>query len=703
MLDILRNITKRFFYGISIVILLWSFLVIGPPSITSTRSIFAINECDKYAIDKGSIFTDSKLCADPCEDSTTAAPATTPNTPGSVFILGDSIGQGITGPLGTALGAGWSASGNTRVGRPLSEGITEANKGEAGLKSAKYILVILGTNNLGNSTNEADISTLMSTLKAQNSGAKVYWLKANVTRSDLKDKVAPYNQLLQASGANLIDNTVALSADGVHPADYTQLAGSVSQVLKGGTPTTPTQPGSSSAQDLAKQMLSNTNITYWTNNGVNTRDVVVALSEGKKAYTTAANATNKEADINVNILKFIIEVAGSNKIMVNALTDKSHSNGSNHYKGLAVDLDNNGGNSAPTSVLDPVAAKYGGTRNSETTHWHYDFTTSVDTTTTTAPAPAPCCSTGQSSGATTTNSTGAENLQAFVDKYGKMAFETGKKYGIPYEAILGQGSVESANGNSTLTKEAFNFFGIKAGSAWKGPVWTGKTGEENADGSGYTVTAAFRSYPNAQAGFDGYGEFITTNSRYKNALNYPSNPEQYIIELKKAGYATDTAYVNTITRATQQATNYIKSKNMFPPSSEVVFDTAPPSPTGSSGGSGGSDCKTGETTQPTGDGSVESNKQIAKNLLIQKGLSDTEWQCLDKLWTRESGWRQDADNPSSSAYGIPQALPGEKMASAGADWKTNPLTQINWGLGYIEGRYQTPCGAWAHSESVGWY
>ncbi len=69
----------------------------------------------------------------------------------------------------------------------------------------------------------------------------------------------------------------------------------------------------------------------------------------------------------------------------------------------------------------------------------------------------------------------------------------------------------------------------------------------------------------------------------------------------------------------------------------------------------------------------------------------------------ESGWRVDADNPSSSAYGIPQALPGSKMASAGADWATNPVTQIRWGLGYIADRYGSPCSAWSFKNGNGWY
>ncbi len=96
-------------------------------------------------------------------------------------------------------------------------------------------------------------------------------------------------------------------------------------------------------------------------------------------------------------------------------------------------------------------------------------------------------------------------------------------------------------------------------------------------------------------------------------------------------------------------------------------------------------------------------RDIARALLGEFGFSSDQFGCLDSLYTRESGWNPTADNPSSSAYGIPQALPGSKMASAGADWATNPVTQIRWGLGYIQDRYGSPCGAWAHSESVGWY
>jgi hypothetical protein len=85
------------------------------------------------------------------------------------------------------------------------------------------------------------------------------------------------------------------------------------------------------------------------------------------------------------------------------------------------------------------------------------------------------------------------------------------------------------------------------------------------------------------------------------------------------------------------------------------------------------------------------------------GWGGDQFSCLVSLWNKESGWNYQAYNRSSGAFGIPQALPGNKMATAGADWQTSAATQIAWGLGYISGRYGTPCGAWSHSQSVGWY
>lgn len=98
-----------------------------------------------------------------------------------------------------------------------------------------------------------------------------------------------------------------------------------------------------------------------------------------------------------------------------------------------------------------------------------------------------------------------------------------------------------------------------------------------------------------------------------------------------------------------------------------------------------------------------SNRALGYQLMIEFGYPEDQWAYLDALWQRESGWDHLADNPTSSAYGIPQSLPGSKMAVVGSDWRTNPETQINWGLAYIGARYGTPQKAWEHSEAVGWY
>lgn len=100
--------------------------------------------------------------------------------------------------------------------------------------------------------------------------------------------------------------------------------------------------------------------------------------------------------------------------------------------------------------------------------------------------------------------------------------------------------------------------------------------------------------------------------------------------------------------------------------------------------------------------SVAAAKATGKNMLAGYGWS-SHWSALEALWNRESGWRWNADNPTSDAYGIPQALPGSKMKSAGADWKTNPATQIRWGLGYIKGRYGTPTAANNFQRKNNWY
>lgn len=91
-------------------------------------------------------------------------------------------------------------------------------------------------------------------------------------------------------------------------------------------------------------------------------------------------------------------------------------------------------------------------------------------------------------------------------------------------------------------------------------------------------------------------------------------------------------------------------------------------------------------------------KKYALDVIGQK-----QFNCLEPLWDRESHWNYRAHNKSSGAYGIPQAVPGSKMASAGDDWRTNPITQVIWGLKYVNGRYGSACGAWNFWKSHHWY
>ncbi|NUP74501.1 MAG: hypothetical protein HOQ07_07615 [Sinomonas sp.] len=94
---------------------------------------------------------------------------------------------------------------------------------------------------------------------------------------------------------------------------------------------------------------------------------------------------------------------------------------------------------------------------------------------------------------------------------------------------------------------------------------------------------------------------------------------------------------------------------------------------------------------------------FANSQIGNYGWGGSQFQCLLQLWTRESSWITDATNPSSGAYGIAQALPPSKYYSSGSDWLTNYRTQILWGLGYIQDRYGSPCAAWSHEVSIGWY
>lgn len=111
-----------------------------------------------------------------------------------------------------------------------------------------------------------------------------------------------------------------------------------------------------------------------------------------------------------------------------------------------------------------------------------------------------------------------------------------------------------------------------------------------------------------------------------------------------------------------------------------------------------------QSSNQSSSGSLSSYQAYAKDLVLNTyGWSEYDFECLVKLWNRESGWNPNSHNSSSGAHGIPQALPASKMASEGSDYYTNGNTQIRWGLKYIKGRYGSPSNAWSHFQSKGWY
>lgn len=156
----------------------------------------------------------------------------------------------------------------------------------------------------------------------------------------------------------------------------------------------------------------------------------------------------------------------------------------------------------------------------------------------------------------------------------------------------------------------------------------------------------------------------------------------------------------------------VKKTVLTPPTTKVIKvgtkvpppPAPPPVTVTPPAGSTSSGTTTGTQAPPSAPIVVDpgSAQAIAQQMAAARGWGDDQFSCLVQMWDRESGWRVDAAN-SSGAYGIPQALPGSKMAAFGADWQTNPATQIAWGLSYIAGRYGTPCGAWSSWQANGWY
>ncbi len=226
-----------------------------------------------------------------------------------------------------------------------------------------------------------------------------------------------------------------------------------------------------------------------------------------------------------------------------------------------------------------------------------------------------------------------ENLRQFTKAYAQAAINIGSEFKIPPLAIIAQAALESGNGASRLTTEAYNFFGIKADSSWKGPVWTGGTSEEY-NGQTVNITAAFRKYANAEEGFKGYGEFIHDNPRYKQALKYPNDPVKYITEIKKAGYATAGNYISVNLGLQKTVKKILKDLNID------IQET--------------SDTSSGSLPNPN------SPKTKVWSFFTDKGLSSTQIAALMGNIEAESGYNPDSTNSSSGAYGLAQWLGSRK-------------------------------------------
>ena len=168
----------------------------------------------------------------------------------------------------------------------------------------------------------------------------------------------------------------------------------------------------------------------------------------------------------------------------------------------------------------------------------------------------------------------------------------------------------------------------------------------------------------------------------------PGSHTMSLLEAERAQLIAMTAAAHTLT---------VVTKAQVASPAQVAANNAS---TGSGSGGGGGGGIVYVTSKPPDPNTAQS---IAYNMMGSFGFSPTTYfGCLLNLWNRESGWVYDAEN-ASGAYGIPQALPGSKMASAGPDWQTNPATQIRWGLGYIKQIYGNPCNAWAFEEANGYY
>ena len=278
--------------------------------------------------------------------------------------------------------------------------------------------------------------------------------------------------------------------------------------------------------------------------------------------------------------------------------------------------------------------------------------------------------------------------------------------GGAYAAIQQNGPGEGANGAAPLPV-----------GASLPPVGATGTPSPAADSDD---TATPSAAPTEDTGLTVDGQTTTVTTQTLDETQAHSRVEKETDTLPKGETKVETQGVDGVTRTTYRVTwadnteisrEAVSTVVVTKPVDEVVLvgtaDPAPApaaAPSSSSSSSSDSSGTAAPTPQYASGGTTAGDAQaVARSMMGSYGWGEGEFSCLVSLWNRESGWNYQAENPSSGAYGIPQALPGSKMVSAGSDWATNPVTQITWGLGYIAGRYGSPCGAWAHSEATGWY
>jgi hypothetical protein len=189
-------------------------------------------------------------------------------------------------------------------------------------------------------------------------------------------------------------------------------------------------------------------------------------------------------------------------------------------------------------------------------------------------------------------------VAAFVDKYGQMAYDSAVHTGVPYEVTLAQAILESGYGNSTLASQYNNFFGIKPGSNWTGAVTPPMPTSEYENGVYVKIMAPFRAYASPEDSFTDHANFLRVNSRYANAFQYSNDPMQFAATIAADGYATDPNYTSKLQSLIGGIQEYVASKNLWPPSSSVTYDIAPP--TSSDSGSSATSTASGSCGTPAG-------------------------------------------------------------------------------------------------------